>query len=93
MGGKVLDYEAKRIRDQARADGYRQGHDQGIEQGSMIHLIDQVCKKMNKGYSPSEIADILEEEEVTVEKIVDAAAPFAPAFDIEKIYLILNPKS
>ena len=33
MGGKVLDYEAKQIRDAARAEGWKSGMERGMERG------------------------------------------------------------
>ena len=57
------------------------GIQQGIEQG----LVEIVCKRLTKGYTIEEIADMLEEDEATIQKIVDIAQKYAPKYDIEKI--------
>ena len=54
MGGKILDYEAKDI----------------LRRGERNHLVTQVQKKLVKGHSVPEIADMLEEEERVIEEII-----------------------
>lgn len=44
-----------------------------------------ICKKMKKGNTVSEIADILELDEATVQTIYDIAADSAPEYDEEQI--------
>ena len=55
------------------------------EEGKMYQLVELVCKKIVKGLSVSEIADVLEEDEDTIQRISDAAEEFAPDFDVDKI--------
>lgn len=55
------------------------------EEGKMYQLVKLVCKKIVKGLSVSEIADMLEEDEETIQRISDAAEEFAPDFDVDKI--------
>lgn len=43
----------------------------GIQQGIQQKLIEQVGKKLEKGLSVSEIADMLEENEEKIEKIIE----------------------
>ena len=78
MGGQVLDFEAKRIRDGARREGRKEGR--------IKTLIALVCKKSRKGNSPEEIADMLEEDETLIRKIYEAARKYAPDYDEDKIY-------
>lgn len=66
--------------------GKRRGLEEGIQIGSQKKLISQVCKKLSKGMSPTEIADALEESEELIQKICIAAAEFAPEYDVNQIY-------
>ena len=54
MGGKILDYEAKDI----------------LRRGERNYLIKVVRKMLEKGYSVSEITDLLDEEKGVIEQIV-----------------------
>lgn len=51
------------------AEGIEKGIEKGIEDGQLLKLISQVRKKMHKGMSMEEIADILEEEETAIAPI------------------------
>lgn len=53
--------------------------------GILHKLTDLVCKKLCKGLSSSEIAEILEEDPQTIETICTAANHFAPEYDSNKI--------
>lgn len=66
--------------------GAQQGIQQGIQQGEMGKLIKQICKKLVKGYSSEEIADMLEEDVTIIQKIVEIAEKYAPEYDADKIY-------
>ena len=54
-------------------------------EGALESKIQLVIKKISKGMSVSQIADILEEEEESVQRICDIAADMAPNYDIVKI--------
>lgn len=58
MGGKILDYEAKDILNQGRAEG------------RMDQLTFQVQKKLGKGDSVEKIADDLVEEVAVIQEII-----------------------
>ena len=58
----------------------------GKAEGEELKLIKLVCKKLQKKCSVPEIADMLEEEESTIQRICDVAAKFAPDYDVEAIY-------
>ena len=62
-----------------------EGKAEGIEEGEMLLLISLVCKKMNKGLTAEEIAEMLEEDEERIRMICEAAAKFAPEYDRNKI--------
>lgn len=57
-----------------------------LEQGEKLQLIRQVIKKLQKGNSVEETADMLEEEPENIRKIYEIAATMAPNYDVEKIY-------
>ena len=59
---------------------------QGLEQGEKLQLIRQVIKKLQKGNTVEETADMLEEEPENIRKIYEIAATMAPDYDVEKIY-------
>lgn len=61
------------------------GIQKGMEKGDMLRLIRQTLKKQKKGVSASDIADMLEEEEVRIQQILLAAAE-AGVESAERIY-------
>ena len=63
---------------------------EGREEGEGIHLIKQVCKKLQKNKSVSQIAEELETEETEIVKIIEAAQEFALEYDAEKILEKMN---
>ena len=60
----------------------RKGEDIGAEK----KLIKQVCKKLNLGQLPEQIAEDLVEDEDHIQEICNVASEFAPDYDAEKIY-------
>ena len=64
--------------------------ERGQARGEVYKLINLVCKKISQNITVSEIADILEEDETTIQQICDTAAEFAPEYDVEKIFAKLN---
>lgn len=69
------------IADALEKIGYEKGLNIGIETGSYQKLITLTCRKLKKGHSVSEIADMLEEDHDTIQKIYDIAAAYAPDYD------------
>ena len=53
------------------ADGKQEGREEGREEGKQLGK-ELVVKKVKKGLSVSEIADVLEEDEETIGKIVES---------------------
>ncbi len=67
MVGQVLDYEAKRIRNQGIEEGIEKGIEKGIEEGIRTVII-----QMNhKGLSIPEIADITNKDKSEIKDIID----------------------
>ena len=59
----------------------------GISNGEKKKLVSQVCKKLKKGCSPEEIANILEEDINVIQKICEAAEKCEPKYEAEKAWL------
>ena len=59
--------------------------EEGREEGREEQLIIMVCRKLRKGKSVEQIADELEEDEIRIKAICDAAEEFAPNYDEEKV--------
>lgn len=68
----------------------RLSHAKGVEDGEFRKLVQQVCKKLSKGKTPAQIAEDLEEDIHTVAEICDAAVPFAPDYDCDKIVIAIK---
>ncbi len=61
------------------------GINQGISQGEKRKLVTQVCKKLQKGYEISQIAEMLEEEECVIEEISKVVKKYEPDYNVERI--------
>ena len=72
-----------------RAEGYAEGREEGRiagkEEGTWLHLIRLTMKKREKGMKVQEIADLLEEDETTIERIL-VAVDLSKSEDVEKVY-------
>ena len=73
-------------REEGVAMGRAEGVAAGRTEGEMRNKIDLICKKLRKGKSAEEIAEILEEEPGETRRICQTAAPFAPEYDSEKVF-------
>ncbi len=80
FGGKVLEFEARTIKNQGR------------EEGRKRYLTECICKKLRKGKDIALIAEELEEEVSVVEKIYEVAKNFAPNYDVEAILQVEGNK-
>ena len=67
-----------------------EGREAGREEGEMRVLTTQVCKKLGKGLEVQAIAEMLEEEEPVIRRIYEAAIPYGPEYDVDKILERLN---
>ena len=70
--------------------GIEQGIEQGMQQGEIAKLISMVNKKIQKGKNIEEIAEDLEEDKGTIEKIVNAIKENGQDFDVDEVYKIIN---
>ena len=72
-------------REEGRKEGRKEGREEGRKEGYREALVSIVIKKLQKGMSAEEIADFLEEDVLTIQRIYDIANTYAPEYDIEKI--------
>ena len=63
----------------------RQGEKMGLEKGEEKKLLSQVIAKVKKGMDVPKIADMLEEDEETIGRLVQIVNRRAPEYDPEKI--------
>ena len=84
FGGKVLEFEARTIKNQGKAEGRLEGRLEGRNQ----YLTECICKKLRKGKDINLIAEELEEEVSVIEKVYEVAKNFAPDYDVEEILKI-----
>ena len=68
------------------AEGHREGYTEGYTEGYRKRLISLVCKKLAKGKTVDEIADMLEEEPDNIRLICEAAAKYAPEYDEDFVF-------
>lgn len=71
-------------------DGLAKGIKEGHYMGREIERINMVCKKLNKKKAPEQIAEELEEDLPSIQRICQVAELFAPDYDCEKIYQALK---
>ncbi len=71
-------------------DGLEEGLEEGIEKGSLVKLIELICRKLVKGKDVWQIAEELEEDISTVTEICQGAKLYAPDYDSGKIYEFLK---
>ncbi|MBD5457373.1 MAG: hypothetical protein HDR27_02240 [Lachnospiraceae bacterium] len=86
--GKIKGMEEGRT--QGREEGRAEGRAEGQAEGEEFQLIRMVCKKLVKGKTVPQIANELETEKNTIEKICKAAEDYAPEYDVEKIWNALH---
>ena len=67
----IYEYDQEKHLRQEREDAWEDGRIEGERAGEKNKLKEQIRKKLEKGKSVSEIADILEEEETTIQELID----------------------
>lgn len=75
------------------ADDLRESREKGRNEGAAEKIIENVIKKYRKGCTAEETADMLEEEPTLVQQIYDAIEQYAPDYDVEKLYKVLQEKA
>ena len=68
------------------AQGIAEGRTEGKNEGKTRAFIQLILAKMQKNYTPEQIADILEMDPNFVKAVCQIAAPMSPNYDPDKIY-------
>lgn len=63
----------------------KESYENGFDDGKLIKLTTQICRKLQKNKSPETIAEELEEDIDTIQYICAIAKDFAPDYDVAKI--------
>ena len=66
---KILEQE--KAREEGRKEGLSEGHASGLKEGLTQKLKELVEKKVQKGYAAEEIAEMLEEDIETIQKLIE----------------------
>ena len=69
LGEMLVEDGMQKGRLEGRLEGRREGRLEGLREGMLYTLVSQVRKKLLRGYSKEQIADLLEEDIQTVENI------------------------
>ena len=67
MGGQILNYEAKDIRNKALLEG----REEGLQKGQMTEKIQNILSMYKKGKTPEEIANLLDKNISEVRTIIE----------------------
>lgn len=90
-------YDVQETRRVSREEGMRAGRIEGERtgriEGEQLHLIKLVIKKLEKQYSPAQIAEFLEEPLDIIQPIYEIALRQTPDYDADKIFEELSAKS
>ena len=73
-------------RQEGLEEGLKRGREEGVEKGGMLKLIQQITKKLERGKTPGDIADELEEDLSIVTAICKIAEGDVLPYDCEQIY-------
>ena len=85
MHGRVMKLDWLERYDKAMAESQARGERIGETKGEQSTLVRQICRKLRKGKSYTQIADELEEDEIRIKVICDLAQKFAPDYDEKKV--------
>ncbi|MGI6008098.1 MAG: hypothetical protein ACOX8E_11480 [Ruminococcus sp.] len=75
----IYEYDVEKHMRQEKEESWEEGHRTGLEEGRRIGLekgreeilVKQIKKKLEKGLTPEEIADMLEEEKETIKDLIE----------------------
>ena len=72
--------------ERGKSEGIAQGRTEGKNEGKIRAFIQLILAKMQKNYTPEQIADILEMDPNFVKAVCQIAVPMSPNYDLDKIY-------
>ena len=71
--------------EEGRQEGLQEGLQEGRKEGELRAITSLVCKKLAKGQTYEQIAEILEEDIEMISKIGDIAKNTEPPYDVDKV--------
>lgn len=71
--------------EEGRQEGRQEGLQEGRKEGELRVVTSLVCKKLTKGQTYEQIAEILEEDIEMISKIGDIAKNVEPQYDVDKV--------
>lgn len=71
--------------EEGRQEGLQEGLQEGRKEGELRAITSLVCKKLAKGQTYEQIAEILEEDIEMISKIGDTAKNVEPQYDVDKV--------
>lgn len=75
----ILNINEEHIR-QEREESWEEGMEQGREEGTLLKLVQQTLKKIQKGWTAERIAELLEEDLSVIKRICDIAKKYEPDY-------------
>lgn len=81
----LTEFNAKKQREMDRRDAREEGRIEGNAEGREAEIIEFVIKKVKRGQTLEQIADMLEKSPEKIEDIYHAVIEAAPEYDLEKI--------
>ncbi len=80
----LTEYNEEEVMGLFKEDGRKEGYDK--------HLIEQICKKLERGKDIDTIADEVEETVASVTPICEVAKKYSPNYDVDAIYNELHTR-
>ena len=82
----VAEYDYEMDIEVQREEAFEEGERLGCDKGELLKLIELVVRKLRKGDTAEQTAELLEEPPEVIRKIYEAAGEFAPEYDVQSIY-------
>ena len=88
----IYEYDEELHKKTLHDEGYEDGFSDGFSDGKLTNLTELICHKLKKNKTPELIADELEQDLETINRICSIAASYAPEYDVSKIVKQLQAK-
>ena len=82
----IYEYDEEKNYKMLQEQYWNMGHERGKSEGKTKAFIQLILAKMQKNYTPEQIADILEMDPNFVKAVCQIAVPMSPNYDLDKIY-------
>ena len=82
----VAEYDYEMDIEVQREEAFEEGERLGRDKGELLKLIELVVRKLRKGDTAEQTAELLEEPLEVIQKIYEASGEFAPEYDVQSIY-------